>query len=118
MAMALPAELNGYPGPRHVLEHADGLGLSAEQRHATEVAFQGMAAEARDLGRKLIAAEAALDRLFADRTARAEMVNRATAQAAAIRGALRAAHLRAHLAMLDLLTADQIARYQELRGYQ
>ena len=32
MSLALAAELNGYPGPLHVLELADRLGLSAEQR--------------------------------------------------------------------------------------
>ena len=32
MGLALAAELNGYPGPSHVLEFADQLELSAEQR--------------------------------------------------------------------------------------
>jgi hypothetical protein len=32
MGLALAAELNGYPGPSHVLELADQLGLSPEQR--------------------------------------------------------------------------------------
>jgi hypothetical protein len=31
MDLALPAELNGYPGPVHVLELGDRLGLDAEQ---------------------------------------------------------------------------------------
>lgn len=31
MALALPAELNGYPGPSHSLERADQLKLSPEQ---------------------------------------------------------------------------------------
>ncbi|MCX7274130.1 MAG: hypothetical protein NTV19_13305 [Burkholderiales bacterium] len=31
MALALPAELNGYPGPSHALELADQLKLSPEQ---------------------------------------------------------------------------------------
>src|SRR5258708_7085156 len=32
MGLALAAELNGYPGPMHVLEFADSLGLSDQQR--------------------------------------------------------------------------------------
>lgn len=32
MSLALAAELNGYPGPMHVLEHAASLGLTPEQR--------------------------------------------------------------------------------------
>jgi hypothetical protein len=36
MGLALPAELNGYPGPIHVLELSDKLGLSAEQKSRIE----------------------------------------------------------------------------------
>jgi len=32
MGLALAAELNGYPGPSHLLELADKLELSADQR--------------------------------------------------------------------------------------
>jgi len=35
MGYARAAELNGYPGPMHVLELADKLGLSAQQREET-----------------------------------------------------------------------------------
>ncbi len=35
MSLALPAELNGYPGPSHTLENADALGLSPAQRHSS-----------------------------------------------------------------------------------
>lgn len=40
MGMAMPAELNGYPGPRHVLELASQLGLSEEQRARTQALFE------------------------------------------------------------------------------
>ena len=36
MGMALPAELNGYPGPMHVLELADRLSFSADQRERVQ----------------------------------------------------------------------------------
>ena len=32
MSLALAAELNGYPGPRHVLEFVEQLGLTDQQR--------------------------------------------------------------------------------------
>ena len=67
MGLALPAELNGYPGPSHVLENADALGLSAEQREHTKGLFEAMKAEAVPVGERLIEQEAKLDRLFADR---------------------------------------------------
>ena len=34
MGLALVAELNGYPGPSHLLELADQLGLSDAERNA------------------------------------------------------------------------------------
>jgi hypothetical protein len=42
MGLALPAELNGYPGPIHVLELSDKLGLSAEQKSRIEGLFESM----------------------------------------------------------------------------
>ena len=67
MGLALPAELNGYPGPSHVLENADALGLSADQRDRTKGLFDTMKAEAVPVGERLIEQETKLDRLFADR---------------------------------------------------
>ena len=58
MGLALPAELNGYPGPSHVLENADALGLSAEQREHTKGLFEAMKAEAVPVGERLIEQEA------------------------------------------------------------
>jgi len=60
MGLALPAELNGYPGPSHVLENADALGLNAEQRDRTKALFESMKAEAVPVGERLIEQEAKL----------------------------------------------------------
>jgi hypothetical protein len=68
MSLALAAELNGYPGPMHVLELGDSLGLSDEQRARMQELFAAMKAEAIPLGERLIAQEADLDRRFADKT--------------------------------------------------
>ena len=64
MGYAKAAELNGYPGPKHVLELAEELDLSEAQRTATERIFAEMAAQARTLGAELVAAERALDQDF------------------------------------------------------
>jgi hypothetical protein len=61
MGLALAAELNGYPGPVHVLELSDKLGLSAEQKSRIEALFESMKAEAVPLGEKLLAQETTLD---------------------------------------------------------
>ena len=117
MGLALAAELNGYPGPMHVLELATPLGLSDEQRAKVAGLFDAMKREAVPLGERLIAAETALDRLFADRTVTASSLGEATRDIASLQGELRLAHLKYHLATLELLTPGQAARYSTLRGY-
>lgn len=117
MQMALPAELNGYPGPLHVLELADVLELTPEQRAAVDSVRAAMLERARALGRQLIEAERALDRLFADGAADPSSVREAAARAGALRAELRAAHLTAHLTTRALLTDAQRMRYAHHRGY-
>ena len=117
MGLALPAELNGYPGPLHVLESADALALTPEQRARTKALFEAMKAEAVPLGERLIREEAELDGLFASKAVKPTSLEAATNAIGTTQGQLRAAHLRYHLAMLDVLTTDQVRRYSEARGY-
>jgi hypothetical protein len=117
MGMALPAELNGYPGPVHELELADRLGLTEAQRAAVQSQFEAMKAESIAIGERLIEREAALDRLFAGRTATPDSVAAAVSAIAETLGTLRATHLKYHLSTVALLQPDQVARYGELRGY-
>ena len=117
MGLALAAELNGYPGPMHVLELASPLGLSDDQRAKVAGLFDAMKREAVPLGERLIAAETALDRQFADRTITASSLGEATRDIASLQGELRLAHLKYHLATLELMTPEQAARYSTLRGY-
>ena len=86
LGMALPAELNGYPGPRHVLELQHELALTPGQLAAVKAAFAEMAASAQALGEQLIAAERTLDGLFAHGKVTVEAVESASAGAAALRG--------------------------------
>jgi LTXXQ motif family protein len=117
MGLALAAELNRYPGPMHVLELAAPLRLSPEQRRRVGEMVDAMRAETRPLGEAVIAAEGALDRLFATARATPGSVTEASGTAGAALAALRAAHLRYHLEAREALTPEQIARYEELRGY-
>ncbi|MDQ8729487.1 periplasmic heavy metal sensor [Bradyrhizobium sp. LHD-71] len=117
MGLALPAELNGYPGPLHVLELSEKLELSAEQRTTMQAMFTAMKAEAIALGDRLIEQEAELDRLFASRAVTPASLKAATAAVAATQGALREAHLKYHLAAAEKLSAVQKQKYAELRGY-
>jgi Spy/CpxP family protein refolding chaperone len=117
MAMALPAELNGYPGPRHVLDLAGELALTPEQLVQTEVLFEDMRRQASELGARIVAHEAELNELFAFGTADGARVREAAAALGLLNGQLRAHHLSYHLAMRNLLEPSQIEQYQRLRGY-
>jgi Spy/CpxP family protein refolding chaperone len=117
MGLALAAELNGYPGPVHVLELADKLALTPEQRARMTTIYEAMKAEAVPLGERLIIEEGNLDRLFAERTVNAANLSAATAAIGQIQAALRLAHLKYHLATIEVLEPQQIHRYSELRGY-
>src|SRR5882757_7719114 len=58
--LALAAELNGYPGPTHVLELKKELALTAEQRDRIEKLFADMKAETIPIGQRLIGLETEL----------------------------------------------------------
>src|SRR5215467_1982766 len=117
MSLALAAELNGYPGPRHVLELGEQLRLTNQQRAGVQRLFDDMTAEVLRLGEELISQEAALDRLFARRVVTPSSLDSATAAIGATQARLRKTHLRYHLLTSELLTAAQMQRYSELRGY-
>lgn len=118
MGMALPAELNGYPGPRHVLDLSKALALSDEQVRRTQALFARMRAEAVQAGESLIDRERALDQLFASGQATPQALDAALAQVAEARARVRGTHLQAHLEQVRILTATQVAQYNQLRGYR
>jgi Spy/CpxP family protein refolding chaperone len=117
MGLAKAAELNGYPGPMHVLELAAPLQLSAQQREATEKLMLQHKATARDLGAQLIDAERALDTAFASQNIDAVKITELTQHIGTLQATLRAEHLQTHIRQTALLQPEQIASYQSLRGY-
>jgi hypothetical protein len=117
MGLALAAELNGYPGPSHLLELSDRLGLTSDQHSALKEMFDAMKAETIPIGENLIVQEQGLDRLFAEKTVSAEQLKDATKDIGETQARLRNAHLSYHLQARAILQPDQILRYAELRGY-
>lgn len=118
LGLALAAELNGHAGPKHVLELATELALTAEQRPAVEASFERMRTDAVALGEQIVAAEEELDRRFAHRHLDEAKLAELTARIGELEGRLRFVHLRAHLETDAILTEAQRARYVELRGYR
>jgi hypothetical protein len=117
MGYAKAAELNGYPGPKHVLELADELHLSPEQQQQTQTVFARMEASAKALGSQLVDAERRLDLMFRQGTVTTDALAEALGQIGALQAELRGAHLQAHLEQFRILKQGQVARYMELRGY-
>lgn len=117
MGFAKAAELNGYPGPRHVLDLAAQLKLTPDQRQQVQAIFNRTSSAARPLGAELVERERVLDQLFQKGEISSDRLRAETASIAELQGRLRAVHLAAHLETRALLTKDQIAMYQHLRGY-
>ena len=117
MGLALAAELNGYPGPAHVLELSDKLALSAEQKDRIQKLFDSMKAESFPIGSRLIEQEAALDRQFAGRSITPDNLKDATSTIGITQGELRNTHLKYHLETVQILSPHQMQQYAELRGY-
>ena len=117
MGMAKAAELNGYPGPMHVLTLAKELKLTESQLRQVRAIFDRMSAAAKLLGAELIEHERVLDQLFATSEIRPDRLAVETAAIGELEGRLRSVHLAAHLETRALLNPNQIAHYQQLRGY-
>jgi len=117
MGLAKAAELNHYPGPRHVLDLATALKLSHEQFTKTQQAYDKMHAEAVRLGNLIVAKEKQLDSLYAAQKMIETQLRTLVADIAKLQGELRFTHLNAHLEMRKILSPQQVVKYDELRGY-
>jgi Spy/CpxP family protein refolding chaperone len=116
--LAKVAELNGMPGPSHVLDMASELSLSAEQVERTRKIRDAMRREAKTIGERFVAKEAALETRFrAGDIIEPELVARIS-EIEALRAKLRTTHLSAHIEMTRVLSAHQVERYAALRGYR
>jgi len=118
IGLALAAELNGYPGPSHLVELSDQLGLTSEQLSNLKGMFNAMKAETIPIGENLVAQEDKLDRLFAENVISEQQLKAATENIGETQARLRNAHLRYHLQARAILQPSQIRRYAELRGYE
>lgn len=117
MGLAKAAELNGYPGPMHTLELARAMQLTEAQKSSTMALMTAHKATVKALGEKLIEAERHLDRLFFEKAVTPESIDIHTENIGKIQAQIRAEHLRTHLEQTALLSREQVAKYNSLRGY-
>jgi hypothetical protein len=115
--LAKAAELNGIPGPAHLLEMKDEIHLSTEQVRVIEDLYKKMKQAAIPLGLELIELERELNDHFANRTITDELLDGLLERIAQVRKKLRYVHLSTHLKTPNILTPEQIALYNQLRGY-
>ncbi|MEM7195134.1 MAG: hypothetical protein AAF402_09300 [Pseudomonadota bacterium] len=115
--LAKAAELNGVPGPVHLLELKDEIKLSPNQVSIITQVFEEMRVEAIAKGERLIALERELEQNFSQRTITQDSLRALLDQIGVARSELRYVHLAAHLRMDDILAAEQVEQYNRLRGY-
>src|SRR6516164_3201222 len=118
MCSAKALQPNSYPGPLHVLQLADELGLSDAQPKAADARYANLRQGALSIGRQIVEAERPLDRAFANGAIEPASLRSQVTAIATLQGELRAVHVEAHLAQRSLLTPEQIAQYDALRGYR
>lgn len=114
---AKAAELNGIPGPAHILEMADKINLSDEQKKKIQRIYNEMKAEAITLGEEFIRLEEQLNAHFSGRTITQTLLEKSVQEIAQVRAKLRMVHLSTHLQTPNILTSEQITLYNQLRGY-
>jgi Spy/CpxP family protein refolding chaperone len=117
MGLAKAAELNGYPGPAHARALGKQLRLSDDQLAQITAIFDRMSGAAKSLGAEMIDREQVLDQLFAKGEITPARLAAETSAIGELNGRLRAVHLAAHLQTRALLQPEQLALYQQLRGY-
>ena len=111
------AELNHFPGPRHVLDLAIELQLSKHQIEKTNLLFQAMQVKAKQYGSFFIEKEREIESLFSSTEIDSGKLEKLAKESAEITAKIRLAHLEAHVSQQQLLTKKQIGKYDELRGY-
>lgn len=115
--LARAAELNGVPGPIHLLEMKKAISLTEAQITAIKNIYTQMKAKAITQGLNLIALEEELERHFQNRTITDTILRSSLKAISEAREKLRYIHLSAHLKTPEILSEAQIRKYNDLRGY-
>ena len=115
--LAKSAELNGVPGPSHLLEIKEEISLDPAQVESITKIYDQMKVHAIRQGKNLIALEQGLESHFSNRTITEPVLRSSLEAIAETRMELRYIHLVAHLKTPGILSEGQIKKYNTLRGY-
>lgn len=115
--LAKAAELNGMPGPSHILQMKNEIALTKGQEKKIQELFDSMKSKAIPLGLELIELERKLNDSFSNRTIKDETLHQQLDSISKVRKKLRYVHLVTHLMTPKILTSKQIEKYNNLRGY-
>jgi Spy/CpxP family protein refolding chaperone len=110
------AEMNGYPGPKHVLDLADTLKLNQMQKKKVKEIFNEMESRAKELGQRIVRIEEEMNTAFRQGLVNEKSIKDDSEQIGRLRGRLRAVHLVAHLKTKELLSKEQRDLYKVLRN--
>jgi hypothetical protein len=111
------AELNGYPGPRHVLDITSDLKLTDNQKVEIEMIYESMFRKAKVLGAKIIVVERDMDKAFANKAITEQGLKLLVENSADLYGQIRFVHLSAHIDTVRVLTLEQVQMYNKISGY-
>ena len=117
LGQALPAELNGYPSPRHTIDMDEELELTEKQLAQVQALFDDMQSTVIPLGEKYLEYVAELELIFREGTITDEYLQSHLEKITGIEAQMRYVHLSTHLATIDILSHDQIMQYNMMRGY-
>ncbi len=117
--MAKPAELNGYPGPRHVLDAVSAGEFKVSDRQLEDIValYESMRSAAIVIGEEIVELEIEVDEALAGQSITTDLLQGNIHKVGQLYGQLRLVHLESHLSMIAILTEDQVERYNQLRGY-
>ena len=116
-SMTKLAELNGHPGPRHILDLGKELGLTTVEKEYIIIIYNDMKREALISGQEILQIEKTANKLFANKSISDSELQRLIIKSAENYGKLRYIHLTTHLKIMDILSQEQIILYNTLRDY-
>lgn len=115
--LAKAAELNGVPGPLHLLEMKKEIALSSNQIKKIEKLYEEMKTQAIAEGKTLISLERELNLLFSDNSVTNKKLKNILERVSKSYSDLRYIHLSAHIKASKFITSEQTKNYNKLRGY-